>query len=42
MGFQPPDWTGTKLASIDGKVLTLGCLILIVASVWVWATFLKK
>jgi hypothetical protein len=42
MGMSPPDWTGKSLVSFDGKSLTLGMLILVLALVWVWATFLKK
>lgn len=42
MGMSPPDWTGKQLVSVDGKTLTLGMLILFLAVVWVWATFLKK
>jgi hypothetical protein len=42
MGMNPPDWSGKSLVSFDGKSLTLGMLILVLAVVWVWATFLKK
>jgi hypothetical protein len=42
MGFVPPDWSGKQLVSVDGKSLTLGMLILIVAAVFIWATFIKK
>jgi hypothetical protein len=42
MGFRAPDWTGKQLVSVDGISLTLGCLILILAVVWIWANFLKK
>jgi hypothetical protein len=42
MGFKAPDWTGKQLISVDGYSMTIGLLILIVAAVFVWATFLKK
>jgi hypothetical protein len=42
MGMSQPNWTGTSLVSVDGMTLTLGCLILVLAAVWIWATFLKK
>lgn len=42
MGMKMPDWTGTTLLKVDGFSMTIGLLILIVALVFIWATFIKK
>jgi hypothetical protein len=42
MGMKAPDWTGTEVFKVDGFTMTIGLLILIVAAIWVWATFIKK
>jgi hypothetical protein len=41
-GIPMPSWSGYKLASVDGFTMTLGLLVLLVAAIWVWATFIKK
>jgi hypothetical protein len=41
-GIPVPDWSGKQLVSVDGMSLTLGMLVLVLALVWLWATFLKK
>jgi len=42
MGMKMPDWTGTKLVQVDGITVTIGLVILAIALIWIWATFLKK
>ena len=37
-----PDWTGKQVFSVDGVTITIGVLILIVASIWLWTMTLGK
>lgn len=41
-GIQQPSWAGYQIASVNGMTVTLGLVILIVAAVFLWATFIKK
>lgn len=41
-GIPTPGWAGYQLATVNGFSVTLGLLILAVAAIWIWATFIKK